>query len=289
MSLRRFFPSTVRGVEVGQSWLDGYPGARFVFSIRKAYASYSGPCLKVRRDGSSPAELDIGFDSDGYMDLSALTSFVGSDTGFVTTIYDQSGNGFNASNSDSNTQPTIIIAGTLQTFYGKPTIYFDRTRGDFLRWDSGTNVNIIPDNRSVGEFGENSLIYTLGLDTTLNTMWILSDNGSFFGFTTSSGSTNTNVSSNYQLSTERFKVIINETDQNPANRGQSYTAFNGNKIVAEKFVGLPDTNSMRIGRSINAGFYFQGRISDMISYPLNLSDIELKAVSALLNNYYLAY
>ena len=63
----------------------------YAFSLRKLLSSYNGKAIKVKRssDGTS---LDIGFVNNS-LDLVALQNFVSSGTGYVTTWYDQSGNG----------------------------------------------------------------------------------------------------------------------------------------------------------------------------------------------------
>jgi len=64
-------------------------GAYAPYKLRTAYA---GSCIRVRRS-SDNAEQDIGFDGSGNLDESALTTFVGSNTGSIARIYDQSGTG----------------------------------------------------------------------------------------------------------------------------------------------------------------------------------------------------
>jgi hypothetical protein len=57
--------------------------------VRKLRTSYNGNAFRVRRS-SDNVEQDIGFDSNGYVQLSAVTNFLtGSTTGFCTTVYNQ--------------------------------------------------------------------------------------------------------------------------------------------------------------------------------------------------------
>jgi hypothetical protein len=49
------------------------------------------------------------------IDTSALLSFVGAGNGFIDTWYDQSTNGFNATQSTTTRQPQIVSGGTLVT------------------------------------------------------------------------------------------------------------------------------------------------------------------------------
>jgi hypothetical protein len=67
----------------------------------------------VRRS-SDNAEQDIGF-SGGTLDTNALTSFVGSNDGYVVTWYDQSGNNRDATQSTQADQPKIVDQGSVTT------------------------------------------------------------------------------------------------------------------------------------------------------------------------------
>jgi hypothetical protein len=65
------------------------------YSLRKLRTAYTGNAIRVRRSSDS-AETNIGFGSDGNLNTTALLAHCGSGDGFVTTWYDQSGNGRNA-------------------------------------------------------------------------------------------------------------------------------------------------------------------------------------------------
>ena len=94
------------------------------FSIRQVALGYTGKALKVRRS-SDNATLDVGFNSDGTLNKTTLLSFVGSGNGYVTTWYDQSGGGYDATQATQNYQPQIVNNGTFQTnglyFFGSST------------------------------------------------------------------------------------------------------------------------------------------------------------------------
>ncbi len=103
--------------------LDDYPNAKVGYSLRKISSTYTGSCIRVRRLADN-VEQDIGF--SGYeLDTASLTTFIGGDTGFVTTWYNQSPTsaGDNANNSTAIYQPIIIDRGTLHTVNGKPAIH----------------------------------------------------------------------------------------------------------------------------------------------------------------------
>lgn len=122
--------------------LDEYPGAAAAYSVRKLKTSYTGAALRVRRS-SDNVEQDIYFDSSGDLDTTSLMSFVGVNSGFVTTWYDQSGNGHDSVQITAANQPRIVNAGVLETLSGigpsRPAIYFDGINDSFAHTASITS------------------------------------------------------------------------------------------------------------------------------------------------------
>lgn len=104
--------------------LDVYPTAYVALGFRKLRTAYSGQCCRVRR-ASDNAEQDIGF-SGGARDDSALSSFCAGTDGFLVTWYDQSGNGYNATQSTLSAQAQVVSSGT-------PTV--DDTGNPSTVWD----------------------------------------------------------------------------------------------------------------------------------------------------------
>jgi len=105
--------------------LDTYSGAAVGYSLRRLSGSYNGDAIIVRRS-SDNVELAIGFDSNNVLDESALLTHVGAgNDGYVTTWYDQSGNGNNAIQSADANQPKIVVSGSVSTDTdSKPAILF---------------------------------------------------------------------------------------------------------------------------------------------------------------------
>src|SRR6202000_992237 len=105
--------------------LDGITGTpSAAYSTHKIVSGYTGYDMTVRRSSDNTTQ-DIGFDVSGNLDTTTLLSFVGSGSGYVTTWYDQSGNGNNAAQSDTSVQPRIVNAGVLDTEAGNPSLHFD--------------------------------------------------------------------------------------------------------------------------------------------------------------------
>ena len=101
--------------------LDRYP-ATTAFSLRKL-RSGQAKAIRVRRS-SDNAQQDIGFVGD-ELDTASLLSFCGVGNGFVTTWYDQSGNGYDATQTTQAYQPQIVSNGLVITDNGKPTVSFN--------------------------------------------------------------------------------------------------------------------------------------------------------------------
>lgn len=90
--------------------LDLYPAGLAVGVVRlKSSATLA---IRVRRSPDN-AEQDIGF-VNNIIDTASLLAFVGSGNGFVTTIYDQSGNNNNYTQTLDTRQGIIVINGVLQ-------------------------------------------------------------------------------------------------------------------------------------------------------------------------------
>lgn len=115
--------------------LDAYPNAAAAYSLRKLRTAYTGSAIKVRN--SSNSELDIGF-VNNVLDTASLLTHCGSGNGFVTTWYDQSGNGRNATQTTAANQPQIVSSGSVITENGKPTI--DHTGSTTLNISSNLNL-----------------------------------------------------------------------------------------------------------------------------------------------------
>jgi hypothetical protein len=103
-----------------------YPGAAAAYSLRQLTTAYTGSAIEVRRTNNDVA--DIGFTSTGELDTAALLAFTGTgalDNGFVTKWYDQSGNGYNATQTTALNQPQIVSSGSVILENGKPAVQFD--------------------------------------------------------------------------------------------------------------------------------------------------------------------
>ena len=119
---------------LAQSWedvpaftglLDDYPGAAAAYSLRLLDSTYTGDAINVRR-ASDNAVQDIGFDANGDLDTSALATFCAGTDGYLVRWYDQSGNGNDAVQATTGSQPKVYdsVAGVILE-NGEPATQFD--------------------------------------------------------------------------------------------------------------------------------------------------------------------
>ena len=100
--------------------LDLYPTASFAYSMRKLRAAYAGPAVKIRRSSDS-VQADIGFDASGNFDVAAATAHIGGGTGYITAWYDQSGNGWDVTQTSGVAYEPVYSAAGMNS---KPSVDF---------------------------------------------------------------------------------------------------------------------------------------------------------------------
>jgi hypothetical protein len=278
--------------------LDTYPNAAAAYSLRKLRAAYTGSAIRVRR--TDLAESDIGFTALGNLDTTALLSFTGTgalNNGFITTWYDQSGNGRNATQTTALNQPQIVTAGSVTLENTKPTANFDGSN-DLLTL---LNVPIFSDVSSA----------TLIAVNKSNSTAVLGISSLSVNFT---GAFNTNlwiaqgrtVAKRYEtggrrLQGDSFQAITSNTDSN----GQALIINNTNfvnttihlyqnaSLVANSTTFQTSGNTAVINQDIQIGStgtsrYWNGNIQEIIIYPSDQSS-NRTGIETNINTYYAIY
>lgn len=110
------------------------------YALNKMVTSYTGAAITLIRASDSDTE-DFGFLADGRFNLPAYLTWVSGTTAKVTVWYDQSGNGFNATQTTEANRPEFRI-----NVQGQPVVYFrdaDFTPQLFLTLPVGITNNLI--------------------------------------------------------------------------------------------------------------------------------------------------
>jgi len=130
--------------------LNKIPGATTAYGLTKL-KNTATKCIRVRRSSDS-LELDIGFVGNN-LDTEALLTFVGANSGYVSKLYDQSGNGNDAFQVTAANQPRVVNAGVL---------------GDGMYFDGTNSYLLIPDAALVS--GNNNLTMGVVANVTDNSV-----------------------------------------------------------------------------------------------------------------------
>lgn len=102
---------------------DQTTGLTFAMSLKRRLLSVAtDPLFKVRSSASGSPTLDIGATAAGVVDSSALATFAGSDSLYVTEVYPQANMTGNLTQATASSQPRLYNAGTIEDEGG---MYFD--------------------------------------------------------------------------------------------------------------------------------------------------------------------
>ena len=238
--------------------LDTYTGAVAAWSIRQLKSGVTN-CIRIRRS-SDNTEQDIGF-SSGYLDTSSITSFVGSNSAYIVTWYDQSGNANNWGQSTASKQPRIVNAGTLEVIDSIAALKFD---GSDDKLDAGTQIGaaiglsvfMTGKRRTTGVFGQ-----ILGTNNT-------STYSPFLVFPYSDNTYRYTVDQGYSSSSSSYAIANHELNTLLYPASNTVTVYaDGSAIPFSSFNSLSNTTDFtEIGaRSANSE-YTDGHIQEIILY-----------------------
>ena len=246
--------------------LYNYPGASVAYSLRNLANNVTN-VVRVRRSTDN-AEQD--FSSTQITD-GTLTTFTGANDGFVTTWYDQSGNGRNAVQATALRQPKLVSSGVLQTKNSKPTLIFNKVNSsslfgnEILRLDSPNDFCSF----GVGALNDNNDIGVLFSNTSSSFRRIVSFVSSTLNMIVSQ---DTSVLNNIALE-NNLNLITSYRSGNIINGQTNGTELNS--VAAENNYG---NDRLSIGIQFSNNTAIDGCISEIIIYPTdqnsNITKIE---------------
>ena len=257
--------------------LDTYGGASVAYSsARRLATAYTGSLIRVRRS-SDNAEQNIGYTTGNVLDEAALTSFVGAGNGFITTWYDQSGNGKNLTQSTAINQPKIVDSGSIYFVNSKPSIYNNTTTGRLIENTLNLSQPITiftvlkPDNKGFNIYMDaynSSNRHYIARGTSLNAFSATTD----LNFNTFN--TNQVILTVLSNSTSS-KTYVNNTLSNSGNAGTN--GLNG--------ISLFDIRGVS---PVVPGYDYDGYAQELIIYPSN-NDSNSSNIQGNINTFYSIY
>ena len=256
--------------------LDLYPSAAAAYSVRKLRTAYTGSTIRVRRS-SDNAESDIGF-SGANLDTTALTTFCSGTNGFVTTWYDQSGNGLNQTQTTAINQPQIVSSGSVILQGGKPTLQFDGT-SDFMDGSgvtTGDPKSIFIPTKAISLPSTEVVIFD-SVTTTQALLYKAAGNAISIGFGSFTPTSYT-ATTNYIL----YSILQNGSNSN---------AFvnSATQILTNVPLGTNAFNGLRIASVRGtASLFYNGNIPEFIVYGSNQASNRI-GIETNINTYYAIY
>jgi hypothetical protein len=246
--------------------------ASLSFSLRKLSSSYTGNAIQVRRSSDNTTQ-NIGFDVNGNLDTNALKTFVGSNSGFVTIWYDQSGNGLNATQSNAANQPRIVNAGVIERRNSTPILVF--SGGQFLVTSANYSHAAVFSTTSVAFVNTtNSGIFQIGAVNTLGSLF--AEGGNWTARANAGGGGLTAFNFPFQL--EQLSATYTSGTQTIFRRG--IVGSNGNSSL-----NAATNSTINIG-NLTSTYNLNGGVSELIIYNSLLSTTNRQTVEANQFNYY---
>jgi hypothetical protein len=256
--------------------LDTYPNAAAAYSVRKLRTAYTGSAIRVRRS-SDNTEQDIGF-SGANLDTTSLSSFCSGTNGFVTTWYDQSGNGLNQTQTTAANQPQIVSGGSVILQGSKPTLQFDGTN-DFMDGSGVTTGNpksIFIATKAISLPSSEVVIFD-SVTTNQALLYKAGSNVISIAFGTFTGTSYT-ATTNYIL----YSILQNGTTSN---------AFidSTNQILTNANLGTNAFNGLRIASVRGtASLFYNGNMPEFVVWGSNQAS-NRTGIETNINSYYGIY
>lgn len=262
--------------------LDTYSGAAAAYSLRQLSSTYSGDAIVVRRASDNTTQ-SIGF-VNNELDTATLESFCSGTDGFVTTWYDQSGNGFDAAQASAASQPKIVSAGSTILENGKAAIQWDGVN-DELNFSGDISATEV-----------SSIIVAKAITQVVNTRFFGWRNSSFsFLSTLIQGANSTTLRGMSQTSDSTQGLLYSGVDYTNNSLISMYNALiwriNGNEFsgaVSTGSTGVRSTNGLALGSRGDGGNDGNVQFQEAIFYP-NDQSTNRTGIETNINSYYSIY
>lgn len=245
---------------------------------RRLRAAYTGPIIRVRRSSDNAEQDFSGSGANGAVSASAVAAFCGAGDGFLTTIYDQSGNGRSFTQSSSTVQPLVVSSGVAITENGRLSAEFDgATSSRRMSIGSSTGMfNFLHNGTSSSFYSVQRVDNTAGTQVFLSNSTFTSDPGVTLrisaaenleifirnAVTTLSVSSNKTPALNFNVLTAFFDAD-NSTDANRESCWLDGVLMGGSNASTNASTTNNAGQNLFLGSSSNLASFFDGRFCEM--------------------------
>lgn len=269
---------------------DAVPGLAWGYGFRlPSGSSYTGPCCKIRRSSDNTTQ-DIYFASN-VMDETAATSFVGAGNGFIDTLYDWTGNGRHATQTDTTRQPQLISSGSVIKLGGRPTMDFNGSRFLFgsTYYMSAFTIYVIAARRSLVNSSNLTILRKGFTNTVTLEITLRGSSTQTFEGNVSNGTSNVAATDNKSMPGNTLRLINFSYDQSNIKidvdgdgyitNTQTGTVFNGGTRLR---IGSGFTNDSDTSAPANM---WNGFISEIYGYDFDNSANKATEEATLKSHY----
>ena len=253
---------------------DNFGRVSAYYSLRQFTTAEDNNAIRVRRS-SDDTEQDIGFDGEGNLDTTALLAFVGTggtDNGFVTKWYDQSGNSNDAINATASEQPKIVSSGTTITQNGKPCLDFDGNNNGYELSDqalitsltNGTQTAISVHSVDDVTGSADNLIYSVSDRNGVYNLFGLSyrSNEARAGYFNGSSWSGKKIAASNNTQYLGFNVVVSGAPDFYQNNSQAVSSSNPT---------MDGNQGLSIGKGTNNNWDLSGTIQELIFFASDQS------------------
>ena len=248
--------------------LDTYPGAAAAYSLRALSSGWlAGDVVEVREDtGQTTQSFTAAQILNGD-----LVAFCGVGDGFVSTWYDQSGNGNDATQATTTAQPKIVDAGSLVT----GGIDFD-----------GVDDELNGASLSLSSLATSFSVTNAIAGITNSYVWSVNGTSGFVDYYTPTELPSIFASSVLSSATPVSGVAALKTSL--FNGASSVIRVDGTQVASGDSGTNISTGALVIGGGNAAGDRMEGSIAELIIYPTNETS-NFSSIETNINDEYSIY
>jgi hypothetical protein len=251
------------------------------YALRRLSSTYNGDLIRVR-NGSTGIVSPIGFDGEG-INTSALAAAMGSASGFVPEVFDQSLSATSMTQPILLSQPRIYNSGVLESLGGKPCLTFD-----------GTDDSLISDIISGIANNSNLSLFAVFVKTNNNSGTIINQGrtASYFNFGLVSGaSTNPtlwrNTNNDYAFSGNNTISVNQVVAMSAVSTAGSTSLFINNVLIGTTANGVVSGsvvsgNELAVGKRAGASNDYAPM--KLVEWMIFTRDISANERTVLTNN-----